>query len=110
MSGELYWGVGAVPVLDKTKLNQLDPLKGKVNNLTFMSCKTGADGDFIQKVADKLGESSGYTQSVGGNGTDWFIWNNGTKVTKVIPEPMTMLAVGLGLAGLGGYIRKRRAA
>ena len=29
------------------------------------------------------------------------------KVT-VIPEPMTMLAVGMGIAGLGGYIRKRR--
>jgi len=25
-----------------------------------------------------------------------------------IPEPMTMLAVGLGVAGLGGYVRKRR--
>ena len=27
-----------------------------------------------------------------------------------IPEPMTMLAVGLGIAGLGGYIRRRRRA
>ena len=27
-----------------------------------------------------------------------------------IPEPVTMLAVGLGLAGLGGYARKRRRA
>jgi len=26
----------------------------------------------------------------------------------LIPEPMTMLAVGLGIAGLGGYVRKRR--
>ena len=26
----------------------------------------------------------------------------------VIPEPMTMLAVGLGITSLGGYIRKRR--
>ena len=25
-----------------------------------------------------------------------------------IPEPMTMLALGLGISGLGGYIRKRR--
>ena len=30
--------------------------------------------------------------------------------TTVIPEPMTMLAVALGVAGLGGYIRKRRRA
>jgi len=28
----------------------------------------------------------------------------------VIPEPMTMLAVGLAITGLGGYIRKRRIA
>ena len=28
----------------------------------------------------------------------------------VIPEPMTMLAIGLGISGLGGYIRKRRRA
>ena len=27
----------------------------------------------------------------------------------VIPEPMTMLAVGLGLAGLGRYVRRRKA-
>ena len=31
---------------------------------------------------------------------------NGT----VIPEPMTMLAVGLAVGSLGGYVRKRRAA
>lgn len=28
----------------------------------------------------------------------------------VIPEPMTMLAVGLSVAGLGGYVRRRRSA
>ena len=27
-----------------------------------------------------------------------------------VPEPMTMLAVGMGVAGLGGYVRKRRRA
>ena len=27
-----------------------------------------------------------------------------------IPEPLTMLAVGLGISGLGGYVRKRRRA
>jgi len=30
--------------------------------------------------------------------------------TGAIPEPMTMLAVGMAVAGLGGYIRKRRTA
>jgi len=27
---------------------------------------------------------------------------------SVIPEPVTMLAVGMSVAGLGGYVRKRR--
>ena len=27
-----------------------------------------------------------------------------------VPEPLTLLAVGMGIAGLGGYIRRRRAA
>jgi len=29
---------------------------------------------------------------------------------NLVPEPMTMLAVGLSVAGLGGYVRKRRRA
>ena len=36
----------------------------------------------------------------------WNYWS-GLQVVAV-PEPMTMLAVGLGVASLGGYIRKRR--
>jgi len=41
--------------------------------------------------------------------------SNGNGVTTVsssgpIPEPMTMLAVGMSFAGLGGYVRKRRRA
>jgi len=34
----------------------------------------------------------------------------GTAAPVVIPEPMTMLAVGLGVAGLVGYVRKRKRA
>ncbi len=29
---------------------------------------------------------------------------------NIVPEPMTMIAVGMSIAGLGGYIRKRRMA
>ena len=35
-------------------------------------------------------------------------YHAGFRVVAPIPEPMTMLAVGLGITGLGGYIRKRR--
>lgn len=31
-------------------------------------------------------------------------------VEPVIPEPMTMLAIGMGIAGLAGYVRKRKLA
>jgi len=33
----------------------------------------------------------------------------GITAPTVIPEPITMLAVGLSIAGLGGYVRRRRA-
>ena len=46
--------------------------------------------------------------------TDWMGVDNVrltvTAPATVIPEPMTMLAVGLGISSLGGYIRKRRRA
>ena len=37
-----------------------------------------------------------------------FLIDGTLEVVAVIPEPMTMLAVGMSLAGLGGYVRKRR--
>jgi len=56
-----------------------------------MACLVGSDGTFLQSVANKLGASSGYTKSVGGNGTDWFIFDDGSLVSKVrVPEPASM--------------------
>jgi len=52
---------------------------------------------------------SGLIFDVDGGG----LYMTGLSVTPgvtVIPEPMTMLAVGLGIASLGGYVRKRRRA
>lgn len=39
---------------------------------------------------------------------DWTAKSNDDGGFHVIPEPMTMLGVGMGILGLGGYIRKRR--
>ena len=55
------------------------------------------------------------------NGDLQFTWDNGSNPSadvslwlayseSPIPEPLTMLAVGMGIAGLAGYIRKRRLA
>ena len=39
-----------------------------------------------------------------------FLTDGTLTVKSVIPEPMTMIALGVGISGLGGYIRKRRRA
>ena len=39
---------------------------------------------------------------------DWLVQSSDPVTSFVIPEPMTMLAVFGGVAGLAGYIRKRR--
>jgi len=43
-------------------------------------------------------------------GTDWLVTSDDPVKGNVllIPEPLTMMAVVLGIGGLGGYIRKRR--
>ena len=51
-------------------------------------------------MADGTGGLAGYTVlTVGGGGGG-----------DEIPEPVTMCALGLAVAGLGGYVRKRRKA
>ncbi len=42
------------------------------------------------------------TAPTGGPATEFSV------TLKVIPEPLTMIAVGMSVAGLGGYIRRRR--
>ncbi len=72
----------------------LDSIRGHVSNLTFMSCSTGRGDEgkaFLQKVANYLGESAGYTNIVGSNGEDWFINGDGKLVKCVVPEPSATL-------------------
>ena len=102
--GEISWG--GERVLHKGNLKEeLKDLVGHVNNLTFMSCRTGADPNFIQAVADILGESGGYNDTVAGNGTNWAINNNGEKVIRKrrIAESNTELPVEVGCLGPGGH-------
>ena len=106
--GLLAWG-GTV-VLDGSNLGQLNALQGKVTNLTFMACEVGQDPAFIQSVANLLGECSGYTKPVGGNGKDWFIWGDGELVTKtMVPEPTTLFCLAVALCGLAARRRRRLA-
>lgn len=41
---------------------------------------------------------------------DYVAGGTSTVTVSPVPEPMTMIAVGMAVAGLGGYIRKRRMA
>jgi len=40
-------------------------------------------------------------------GDDWTVWSNDDATGVIVPEPMTVLAVFLGIGSLGGYVRKR---
>jgi len=47
----------------------------------------------------------------GSSGADWqFVSDDPALTNVVVPEPLTMIALFGGVAGLGGYIRKRRMA
>ena len=57
--------------------------------------------DFNSGPSDNVTEST--TDTVTGTITY-------TYTATAVPEPLTLAAVGMGIAGLGGYIRRRRAA
>jgi len=108
--GQFYWN-GKLVLDDSTQATKdwLNSMKGHIDYLTFMSCYTGAgtEGDtFLKTVADILGKSSGYTNAVGGNGTDWFINDEGT--LKTVPEPISVFSGIVGLSMVVGYFRNRR--
>ena len=103
-TGAFYWNGTSIPASDFAQL------KGKVSYLTFMSCETGAGScAYLTEIAGYLGAAGGYTDVVGGDGHEWFINGEGT-FKKIIPEPVTMLGVFLGVSCLAGYIRRRKLA
>ena len=63
-------------------------ISGATNGSLFVSKMAPIGGAIVKPISD---------------GTFWVQGQDPT-----VPEPMTMLAVGLGISGLGGYIRKRR--
>jgi hypothetical protein len=97
--GKFFWNGQSIPASD------FEELRGKVNNLTFMSCKTGAgDGSYLAQIAGYLGRAGGYTDVVAGNGSEWFIREGGT--FKDVPLPGTLVLLAGGIA----MVRRRRAA
>ena len=64
-------------------------------------------GDFAVQLAsaDWVQIESQRLDPTGADTTTWF---RNIKLGQVIPEPLTLVASLLGIAGLGGYIRRRR--
>ena len=83
--------------LDLTTFNSKAPAPYgfALDQSTFTNLSVGG-GRFL---IDELRIGTTFDDVIGAGGTG-----------PVIPEPATMLAVGLGITGLGGYIRKRRQA
>jgi hypothetical protein len=115
--GQFYYN-GMLVLDDTTAATQatLDMLKGHVKELTFMSCLTGqgAGGQaFLQNVANTLGASSGYTDCVGGDGTKWYVNDDGKRVSFIaVPEPgiLALFALGGGIFAVGTRVRRNRKA
>lgn len=107
--GKFYWN-GTLVLDDSTQSTKdwLTSMAGHIDYLTFMSCYTGAGSvgmDFLKLTANTLGKAGGYTEAVGGNGTDWFINNDGKLVT--VPEPPSIMLVVCGGVMLLMILRRR---
>ena len=82
--------------------NTPGPGKGVMNDLLDSNLYAGV-GSNAGQTADLFLKMTTYAP--GGNG--WILGSNDDLAGAAIPEPVTVLAVFLGVSGLGGYIRKR---
>jgi len=84
----------------------------RLNGVAQLSGSTAGNVPFDLDVTVAIGDTIDFV--VGPNGTFYAdeSWIKATITTEQqpIPEPATMGAVGLAVAGLGGYIRRRRKA
>jgi hypothetical protein len=98
------WGE-ADPVLDYEMGS--DQLANARTTQTFVAIDYVADGP-ISAVEHDL------ATALRANGTGWEFLSTSQQgnldTTVIVPEPLTMIALFGGVAGLGGYIRKRRMA
>ena len=79
------------------------------------SANLSYDIDLVTTIGGATSAYVGFTAGTGsayGNHdiVRWEYRDEFDPITGEIPEPMTMAAVGMAVAGLGGYIRKRRTA
>ena len=88
-------------------------LPGLVTDYFGTQTAPGANGEtchlFMNMTTD-VNNPINVVGGINGDGNDWTAVSNDDVVGYAIPEPMTLVAVGLAVTGLGGYIRKRRAA
>ena len=83
-----------------------DVYEPSTDGFIFTSARSPVNGPYLTSWVDEfrnIGDPPLPGGSVGGGGTPTF-----TPLGAVIPEPLTMMGVFLGIGGLGGYIRRRR--
>ena len=98
-----------VQTYDATGENNWFALNLDPDGTSFWSGDFGTDNYYKFDIATGNQLLSVNTGTSGGNLYGLAVYGEITQGT-IIPEPITMLAVTLGVAGLGGYVRKRRKA
>ncbi len=118
ITADLYWDTGTGP----KGWDVTDPDVELGDEVRFwVGCLNGDDADFYRSDTQAIyfdnqdwgTDSPAYSPFGANDSTEAGVYGSGFEgvlSATAVPEPMTMLAVGMGIAGLAGYIRKRRMA